>query len=70
MTANKVNKYFVYLPSPKLVLCGHPDRETAEEHRQYAKKVWGEGLVLSRSDRRVKAYAKTHRAFAVREGFK
>jgi len=64
------NRFYVYLPSPQVVLCGHPDRETAEEHRARAKQVWGEGLVLSRNDRRVKAYARTHLAFARREGFK
>jgi len=64
------NRCYVYLPTPRMVLCGHPDRRTAEEHAERAKQVWGEALVLSKRDLRIKAYARAHPAFAVREGFK
>ena len=62
--------FYVYSPKRELVICGHVDSKEAVDHAISHSKQMGENLfTLARDDERIKEYARTHPAFAKREGF-
>ena len=66
--------FYLYHTEHKMVLSGWDKREEAEEELRKAEEEipsWkGKLIVLSRDDPQVLEYAKTHPAFAKREGIK